>query len=68
MTEKLKTVSAPSDETDAELLLLIEDIGCLCGIPGCKGHEDKGGYIELTRVELELLERARRNESDSHSG
>lgn len=34
-------------EIGAELPKLIEDIGCLCGIPGCKGHEDMGGFILL---------------------
>jgi hypothetical protein len=35
-----------------ELNQLCEHIGCLCGIPGCKGHEDKGGFIELDASKL----------------
>ena len=49
-TRKRATIAAyrmPKDKIDEEVLQLIEDMGCLCGIPGCKGHEDKGGYIEF---------------------
>lgn len=28
---------------------------CLCGIPGCKGHEDKGGFIEIPRLVAQLF-------------
>lgn len=34
-------------EIDRELVALIEDMGCLCGILDCKGHEDLGGFILL---------------------
>jgi hypothetical protein len=26
-----------------------------CGIPGCGGHEDVGGFIQLTPVQIRLL-------------
>lgn len=25
---------------------------CLCGIPGCEGHEDLGGYIVIPKLVL----------------
>jgi hypothetical protein len=28
---------------------------CLCGIPGCGGHEGVGGFIQLTPVQMRLL-------------
>jgi len=57
MTERLKkSATVPSSEIDAELLRLIEDMGCLRGIPGCKGHEDKGGFVEIEASQLRIWE------------
>jgi len=28
-----------ADEIDGKLFQLVDDMACLCGIPGCKGHE-----------------------------
>ena len=30
---------------------------CLCGIPHCKGHEDRGGFIEIEASRLQALKR-----------
>ncbi len=51
-------------EIDAELLKLIEDMGCLCGIPGCKGHEDMGGFILLEASKLRIQESDEGSESN----
>ena len=48
----------PIDNVDEELLQLIDNMACHCGIPRCLGHEDKGDYIEFTAAELELLKRS----------
>jgi hypothetical protein len=51
-------------QIDNELLKLIEDMGCLCGIPGCMGHEDLGGFTLLEVSKLRTRERASGNESN----
>jgi hypothetical protein len=28
---------------------------CLCGIPECMGHEDKGGFVEIPRLVAQLF-------------
>lgn len=56
MTTPIMKRAIPSNEEIAkELAEMANDIGCLCGIPGCKGHPDLGGFIEVSRSELHLL-------------
>ena len=50
-------------EIDVELLKLIEEIRCLCGIPGCAGHEDLGGFIVLEASKLPILSKDEADES-----
>jgi hypothetical protein len=45
----------PKDKIDEELVQLIENMACRCGIPGCLAHEDEGGFIEFSAAEFELL-------------
>ena len=37
---------------------------CLCGIPGCMRHEDKGGFIEIPRLIAQLFFGAGESKSD----
>jgi len=41
--------AAPLQEPD------FDNPKCLCGIPGCEGHEDKGGFIEIPQLAWQLL-------------
>lgn len=49
--------TSPTSEPD------FDNPECLCGIPGCMGHEDKGGFIEIPRLLAQLFFGAGESES-----
>ena len=55
MTRKLSFFDRFRLHRADELLRPIDDMGCLCGIPGRKGHEDLGGFVVLERDKLQIL-------------
>lgn len=50
-------------EIDAELNSLLGNM-CLCGLPKCKGHDDLGGFISVTRAQFQILLAGEENESN----
>lgn len=38
------------EDIDKEVRDLVESMQCLCGIPGCLGHEDEGGFTLVPKV------------------
>ena len=49
------TESPSATEVERAVKNVEEAEYCLCGIPECQGHEDKGGYIEIPRLVHQLL-------------
>jgi hypothetical protein len=46
-------------EVERALKSIEEAEYCLCGIPYCKGHEDRGGFIEIEASRLPALKKGK---------